>query len=178
MSDKDGAVTTVRLVQIKNTPPINLWDDTNTPLKTEWGLSHYNAETKKKGDLDLLLTPDLEAQMRLVDAHVEEAGKEITRAYFKKSKQLEYRPLVSQNDDGAPILKIKVGEKTSVYTHEREAGTLQHLTRNSTCLTIAEYTTFWFTDTQYGCTLGCKAVMVKSSSTGKAIDAFPDITWD
>ena len=178
MSDKDGAVTTVRLVQIKNTPPINLWDDTNTPLKTEWGLSHYNAETKKKGDLDLLLTPDLEAQMRLVDAHVEEAGKEITRAYFKKSKHLEYRPLVSQNDDGAPILRIKVGEKTSVYTHEREAGTLQHLTRNSTCLTIAEYTTLWFTDTQFGVTLGAKAVMVKSSSTGMAIDAFPDITWD
>lgn len=175
MSDKDGTTKTVRLVQVRNTPPINLWDD--TPLKTEWGLSYYNADTKKKGDLDLILTPDLEARMRKVDAYVVEVGKEITRPYFKKSKPLEYRPLVSENEDRAPVLRVKVGEKTAVYTHDREVGTLQHLTRNSKCMVIAEYTTFWFTDTQYGVTLGCKALMVKSS-TETSLDAFPDIAWD
>ena len=175
MSDKNGTETTVRLVQVKNTPPINLWDD--TPLKTEWGLSHYSPETKKKGDLDLLLTPELEARMRLVDSFLVEAGKEITRPHFKKAKSLMYRPLVSHNDEGAPFLRVKVGEKTTVYTHERELGTLQHLTRNAKCMVIADYTTFWFTDTQYGCTLGAKAIMVKPES-GMTLEAFPDIKWD
>jgi len=177
MSGTDGIETTVRLVQIKNTPPINLWDDANTPLRTEWGLSHYDATTKKKGDLDLLLTPELEKRMRLVDAFLVEAGKEITRPHFKKAKSLMYRPLVSHNGEGAPVLRLKVGEKTTVYTHEREVGTLQHLTRNSKCMVIAEYTTFWFTDTQYGVTLGAKAIMVKPESR-LTMDAFPDIVWD
>ena len=178
MSGTDGIETTVRLVQIKNTPPINLWDDANTPLRTEWGLSHYDATTKKKGDLDLLLTPELEKRMRLVDAFLVEAGKEITRPHFKKAKSLMYRPLVSHNGEGAPVLRLRVGEKTTVYTHEREVGTLQHLTRNAKCMVIAEYTTFWFTDTQYGVTLGAKAVMVKPAATGMSLDAFPDINWD
>ena len=177
MSGKDGTETTVRLAQIKNTPPLNLWDDANTPLRTEWGLSHYDATTKKKGDLDLLLTPDLEARMRLVDAFVVEAGKDITRPYFKKSKSLQYRPLVSHTDEGVPFLRVKVGEKTTVYTHEREVGTLQHLTRNSRCMVIAEYTTFWFTDAQFGVTLGAKAIMVKPESR-LTMEAFPDVVWD
>ena len=177
ISDKDGTVTTVRLVQIKNAPPMNLWDDANTPLKTEWGLSHYNADTKKKGDLDLLLTPDVEARMRLVDAFVVEAGKDITRSYFKKSKNLTYRPLVTQNDAGAAVLKVKVGDKTSVYTHEREVASLSNLTAQSSCLAIAEYTCLWFSDTNFGVTLGAKAVMVKAAPTERHLEAFPDIIW-
>jgi hypothetical protein len=174
-SGTDGSETAVRLVQIKNTPPMNLWDD--APLKTEWGLSHYDATTKRKGDLDLLLTPELEARLRLVDAFVAEAGKDITRSHFKKDRTLEYRSLVSHNDEGIPFLRVKVGEKTTVYTHEREVGTLQHLTRNAKCMVIAEYTCFWFTDTQFGVTLGAKAIMVKPESR-MTLDAFPDIAWD
>ena len=180
ISDKDGAKTCVRLVQVKNTPPISLWDDTNTPLQTQWGLSHYNAETKKKGDLDLILTPELEARMRLVDAFVVEAGKDITRPHFKKTKGLLYRPLVSHNDEGVPIVKVKVGANTTIYTPEGDVTSLEDLTRNAKCLTIAQYTTLWFTDTQYGVTLGAKAIMVKpADQTDMSLDAFPtSIPWD
>ena len=102
---------------------------------------------------------------------MQEAGKEITRSYYEKDRVLEYRPLVTQKNEGAAVLKLKVGEKTSVYTHKREVGDLQLLTPQSKCLAIAEYTCFWFTDTHYAvCHTECKGSTCNGETIPNRVD--------
>ena len=160
-------------------------------MNSRFGLSKpFKNESGDKLNLEFTPTEVDASKLAEMDNFFREQVNENGRAWFKKDKKFEYKPLLSVDNDGRNIAKVKVivraeDKITDVYQLDDEDNIVKKdsdalKTCNSKVCIIAKSTSMWFSNGQCGVSFNAVAIVVRksqvnSTSTQQWADTFCDL---
>ena len=151
---------------------VQLGNDQHDRMTAPYGLSRpYGDEDPSKRNLELIVhDPEMLNKFRELDAHIPTVYEDKSRSWFKKTKKLEYKPLLKETEHGT-VVTVKVycpEHKNSTKIKElvedgnkAVEGSIEALNPGSECLVLIKPDSLWYNKDKYGVALVAKTIIVK-----------------